>query len=314
MHPSTKSATMTCYTDRHATRQRPRSGTLPCLFVLPLLLLRPCQADICFLLYQNADNLLENSLRDNLKHWIHSPAIQDPTVTTWVYFDALNNVAAIGDTAESQIPTTPLEDVWTTDGSQLLTEVSANKFEGSMYLTFDHDDQKMKVVKEIGHELDSDDPATLWGFVGFAMEHCLSRGAHDTFLILNGYGEGSQGFGGDLNPVRQRQRYRRNLEPKVKDAKREKGDVPTTRTNSSSPLPPADNKQITEVRPLDVEPHQDIVMALSQVLKDLHGGPAKFSVLGFEGHFMQTFQNLNAYKTITKYMLASESLMPDHGE
>jgi hypothetical protein len=280
-----------------------------------LLILLPCQADICFLLYQNADNLLESSMRNHLKHWIHSSAIQDPTVTTWVYFDALNNVAAGSPgTDESQIPTTPLEDVWTKDGSQLLTELSAKKFEGSMYLTFGHADQKMKVVKEIGHELDSDDPASLWGFVGFAMEDCLSRGAHDTFLVLNGYGEGSIGFGGDLNPVRQRQRKRRHLEPKVTEAEIENSGLSATSTNSSVSSPQTDNKQIPEARPLDVEPHQDIVMALSQVLKDLHGGPAKFSVLGFDGHFMQTFQNLNAYKSITSYMLASESLMPDHGK
>ncbi|CAB9496627.1 F5/8 type C domain [Seminavis robusta] len=294
-------------------RGRPTiTTTTSLLFVLLLRSSRLffVQADICFLLYQNADNLLETGMRKSLKQWINSDAIRDPTVTTWVYFDALNNVKGVRkDTPDIKVPTTPLEDVWTKDGSQLLTDESKVKFTGSYYMSFDHEDQKMKVYKEVREEQDSDDPGTLWGFVGYSMERCLGRGANETFLILNGYGEGSNGFGGDDNKQRRQRQRRRRLVPEVTEPEPDETQDPPIETDQTE----GGGGGTHDSQPVQVESHEDVVMALRQVLHDLHGGPAKFSVLGFDAHFMQTFRSVNEYKSITKHMLASQSLMPEHG-
>ena len=92
-------------------------------------------ANICFMLYQYADGCSEYAHRKNLKQWIASEASKDPSVTTWVYFNAF--VSAPENQERPKFSTgpicgynsSPLEDVWTGDGGQLLTNASPTKYE-----------------------------------------------------------------------------------------------------------------------------------------------------------------------------------------
>jgi len=243
--------------------------------------------NICFLWYINADNLLESSMRQNLQDYMASPAISAPNVQSWVYFDALN-FPANEEEADKQrsngIVTTPLENVWQ-DESTLLTDASHTKHPGSMYMAYDHDLSKMMVKKTIPDELDSDDPATMWGFVGYSMQQCLSKASDGTttemMLILSGYGDGSAGLGGDIHPRRRRQRH----------------------------LGSGENED-----DLEVEDNKDIVLALRTVLDDLgSNAPARIAVIGLEGNYMSNFHVVNDFQAVTDYILASESLIPEHG-
>ena len=435
------------------------------VLLLLLALAQPAQADICFLLYQNGDNARETALRKNLQEWIQSPAIRNPNVVSWVYFDALNNVDAVlndgtvgsdnnnnnnnmllSQEALQNVPITPLENIWMpqeTQASLLLTDVSDTKHEGSYYLNYRRG--QMMVAKTLPQEVNSDDPATLWAFVGTALQDCVAKNATDVMLIMNAYGAGSAGFGGDLHPGSNtgdsqevagaipKQNVATKLdgpttkalpketpkakgappkttlpknstavEGKVKDTRgigvnstANKGKVKDTRKRNSvqgasqkekdtpktrhlegttiapasiqatkddregtkapaaikasredrdagrvtnrkgpprpgqerGPLPPGFYQNLQQVlprgtrgtnlpeqltKPLFVESNADIVMALQKALDDA-GGPARLSVLGFDGHYMQTFNAVNEFSAIADYVLASESLMPEHG-
>ena len=323
------------------------SHPLLVLLLFALLQIQVAHADICFLLYQNADNYMESSLRANLYQWMESPAIRDPTVTTWVYFDALNLPQDDEEALlQTNIVKTPLENVYTIvrgglssnpdnrvspEIPTLLTDLSDTKLEGSYYLTFDHDEDKMMVQKTSEEELDSDDPGTLWGFVGYAMQDCLRRNASDVMLVVNAYGAGSAGLGGDFHPQRQRQLQRqRHLQQrllKTNETSNEK--VPPPKAGKQTPPPPQQLESSTDTLPVlenqpppqpsrpaqAVESNDDIVFALQQVLTDLGDrAPPKFSVIGFDGHYMQNFHAVSDYRVIADAIVASESLMPPHGK
>jgi hypothetical protein len=296
-----RSSTMTGIADK---RGLPRCAVLLLAFSF---IVQSVQANICFLLYQNADNCFESIMRKHLKDYIASPAIQDPSVTSWVYFDAFNipndQDAERQREATCPIIDTPLEDVWTSEGSQLLVDSEKTKFEGSYYLNYDHNEQKMKVDKEVDQEQNSDDPQTLWAFVGYATQHCLSQNATDIFLVMNGFGAGSIGIGGDFNPGKQG--ARRNL---VKSAEVVVAKPQTVAEEDA-------NLATSYMEPPLVETNDEIAMALSAVLENLpDDAPNRFSVIGFDGHFMQTFHVATSYMPITEHILASESLVPQHGK
>jgi hypothetical protein len=203
MSIATKRMTM-----RKKRTQRPWDVHHVYVLFLLLLLVRASVAEsattdenkICFLLYQNADcdmSQVERSLRDNLKEWIGSPALNSGQIVSWVYHDALNLPATQEEAVVEGVISTPLEGVWTADGSQLLTSIDGQtKYEGALYLRFDVDSRKMVVDQQLG-EKNSDDPGVLYEFVRHAVTDCVSKGATDLMLVMNGYGAGSAGFGGD---------------------------------------------------------------------------------------------------------------------
>jgi len=151
--------------------------------------------NVCLMLYQMADNNLEVFLRQDLLELIQSPGILDESLTTWIYFDGRdrNNV---NDFYISE----PLEDVWTSDGSQRLS----SKYSGSQYLHFRHDLGKMVVEEQLG-ELDSDQPQSLYDFMVYGLSDCVASKTIDEYmLVLSSHGTGFAGYGGDDNDERRR--------------------------------------------------------------------------------------------------------------
>lgn len=253
-------------------------------------------ANICFMLYQNADGCGERSHRENLKDWIASEAIKDPSVTTWVYFNAF---VSEPDPDSPKIPTgplcgyirTPLEDVWTTDGSKLLVEASSQKHEGGMYMFYDHADQKMKVYQEL--EEPPNNVVALHDFVEHALEDCMAKGSTDTFLTLNTYGT-------DIRPDNNHNGRRR---------------LQKLQMTEGGKLDFFENDKEVNVNPPNSTAAAELVSRLSEVLqKQPEGGHKKLSVLGFDKPFNQGFINVNGLKTIAKNLLGSQSLVPEHGK
>jgi Clostripain family len=139
-----------------------------------------------FLLYLPfTDNNLESFMRHDLFELTKSPAVQDPSITTWVYFDARN----LG-TAEDILE--PIEGVYNADGTAL-----TDKFEGSRYFTYDHSQAKMVIETILADEQNSDNPATLSAFVQHALTDCVAKGTPEYMMILSSHGGGYAGFGAD---------------------------------------------------------------------------------------------------------------------
>ena len=136
------------------------------------------------------DNDLEIFIRQDNAELINSPAIQDPTLTTWVYFDGRNydNVELARGVYQDGMPviTEPLPGVYNADGSSR----TGTKEQGSLYMTFDHDLKKMTVQRSSLQELDGDDPNVVAGFVITAMENCIARSATEFVLIFSSHGSG----------------------------------------------------------------------------------------------------------------------------
>lgn len=111
----------------------------------------------------------------------------------WVYFDGRN--FGSGDDIF-----TPLEGVWTSDGSELLTDSLSQKYEGSQYLTFDYTLGKMVVNTRLQDEQDGYDPNVVLNFAVHALSDCVAKGATEYFFAFSSHGAGFWGFGGDDNP------------------------------------------------------------------------------------------------------------------
>lgn len=146
-------------------------------------------AGICFIQYLMADNDLESFIRDDLQEWIGSPAIQGADLTSWVYFDSRNTNGA----------NAPLPNVWTRDGSQLLTD---NNNWGSYYLTYNNALGKMVVHQELQGEQDGDSPDVLQAYLETALADCVAKGRTELFAQFGSHGSGFDGFGGDENTGR----------------------------------------------------------------------------------------------------------------
>ena len=145
--------------ENHETlRQRPLAARRSLCLQLGLFRER---GSLCFILYQMADNDLESAIRDDNNELIQSSFLQDdPTVTAWIYFDALNPNAP---GYESDFTPGPLVDLYQADGTP-----ATEKFYGSRYLTYDYDMQKMIVETEFEEELNSDSIPVLYDFVTHA--------------------------------------------------------------------------------------------------------------------------------------------------
>lgn len=138
------------------------------------------------------DNDLEYFIRQDNNELIQSAAIRDTTLTTWVYFDGRNY-------GTNEDISFPLADIYNPDGT-LIEE----KTEASLYMTWDHSQEKMIVNASSTAELNGDDPQTLYDFLAYSMTDCVARGSTEYMLILSSHGSGMFGFGGDENPARRR--------------------------------------------------------------------------------------------------------------
>jgi hypothetical protein len=72
--------------------------------------------------------------------------------------------------------------------------------------------------------------------------------------------------------------------------------------------------QGTQIHPPDQASNEKMVEVLSAVLRNQPGGPNKFSVMGFDHHFMQGFTIVNEFQAIAQNILGSQSFVPDHGK
>lgn len=102
-----------------------------------------------------------------------SAAIQDSSLATWIYFDALNP----GTPQEEYRVNAPLENVFDEFGNPI-----TEKYDGSRYLRWDHTLGKMVVDMELG-ELNSDRGVTIQAFLEYALADCVARGTEEYFLV-----------------------------------------------------------------------------------------------------------------------------------
>lgn len=99
----------------------------------------------------------------------------------------------------------PLRNIYTADGSQLLSVANnGNKEEGSSYFTFRHDLQKMVQERLLdgGNEINSDNPKTITDFLKVALASCVANNSNEFMLAFSSHGAGYGGFGGDDNTRR----------------------------------------------------------------------------------------------------------------
>jgi Clostripain family len=243
-------------------------------------LLSVVQADICFMLYQMADNNLEEAIRADNNELIQSSFIQDETVTTWIYFDARNyNTPDLPDVTE------PLMNIYNADG----TAVTGEKYQGSQYFTYDHSMQKMIIHTTLEGEQNGDDPETVYAFVTTALTDCIAQGSTEFFMGFSSHGSGVGGFGGDENIAR-----RWLLE--------------TEKKNGKGPQQQRQRSLLGGIQSNNV-----LAGALSRALQDVEGAPALYDMIGFDACLMSSFEALDDYQNITKYYLASEVVEPAHG-
>ena len=152
---------------------------------------------MCFILYQMADNNLEGAIRDDNNELIRSTFLQeDPSVTPWIYFDALNpNTLGY----EEDFTPGPLVDLYNANGTAV-----TEKFYGSRYLTYDYEMQKMIVDTQFEEELNSDSIPVLYDFVTHALSDCVDKNKTEYFIAFSSHGGAFDGFGGDENKGRRR--------------------------------------------------------------------------------------------------------------
>lgn len=221
------------------------------------------------------DNDLEYSLREDNFELSISPAISDPSLTTWIYFDGRNfddlqlEQGYYEDGTE--VINEPLRNVFHADGTPV-----ADKEMGSKYMTYDHAQQKLIVERTLEGEVDGDDPQVLYDFLTVALADCVENQAEEYMLILSSHGGGYAGFGGDEN-------FRRR------------------------------HRQLGRSRRL-VQPNYYVAAAIQEALDDTMGAPSILDVLGFDACLMSAVGALDDYHRITKYYLASEATEPAHGE
>lgn len=123
-----------------------------------------------------------------------------------MYFDSRNY-------GTSEDITAPLENVFNPDGTPL-----EEKSEGSLYMKWDHSQEKMVVDVISTTELNGDDPQTLHDFLTYAMSDCVARGSTEYMLILSSHGSGMFGFGGDENTRRRLTQANQNIVTAVQAA------------------------------------------------------------------------------------------------
>lgn len=207
------------------------------------------------------DNNLEYFIREDNYELSISSVVQNPTMTTWIYFDHRNFQGSNEDIDE------PLRNVFQSDGSA----ITGTKTTLSQYLRWDHSIGKLVLDRTLPTEQNGDDPTTVTNFLVTAMQDCVAKGSTEFFVVFASHGGGFNGFGNDENIRRWR---RRSL----------------TQSN------------------------QDIESGLRSALNQVAGAPEKFDVIGFDACLMQAFGAADDYRSVGKYLLASEAVEPGHGE
>ena len=129
------------------------------------------------------------------------------------------------------------------------------------------------IIEEDLGELNSDSPQTVEDFVDTGLADCISRGSEEFMIVFSSHGGGFLGFGGDEN-------IRRNLQGKSRNL---------------------------------VQANNQIVGALRSSLEKNLGSGSKFDVVGFDACLMQALGAADDFKSVAKYLLASEETEPGHG-
>ena len=142
-------------------------------------------------MFSFTDNDLEWFIREDNYELTQSEVVKDSSLTTWIYFDHRNYGS--GEDIFDQ-----LQNVFDADGDPL----TGLKPEGSQYLTYDHDLQKMVVAFDVPGEQNGDDPQVVYNFFQAAMTNCIARGSTEFMALFSSHGGGFYGFGGDENAAR----------------------------------------------------------------------------------------------------------------
>jgi Clostripain family len=141
----------------------------------------------------STDNNLEFFLREDLGEYLNSPAIQDPTIISWIYFDGRDLNGTIQDITD------PLPNIFFDNGTTI-----PQKFEGSVYLNYNHTRSRLIIDTVLPGEQNSDLPETVVTFLTKAFTDCVSKSATEFLLLFSSHGAGFAGFGGDENTQRRR--------------------------------------------------------------------------------------------------------------
>ena len=134
-------------------------------------------------------------MRDDFYEISRSPIVQDPTVTTWIYYDHRENAREIG----------PLPNVVTPAGS--VSGIATTK---TQYLKWSHEFDAFAIEYVSDQEQDGDDPQTVYDFVSTAIEDCMSDAETEFvddmefIVVFASHAAGPLGFGGDDDPDRRR--------------------------------------------------------------------------------------------------------------
>lgn len=149
------------------------------LLVLLFPTMATAQKKVCWMVYQIADNNLEQYIREDFREITFVPVLDD--LVTWIYYDHGGG---------SDTP--PLPNVYDANGNALTSKPTT-----SQIITYNSDIGQMRLVETTASEQDSEDPAVLQSFMERALQDCLAQGTTETFLVLSGHGGGFYGYGGD---------------------------------------------------------------------------------------------------------------------
>jgi Clostripain family len=165
-------------------------------------------------------------------------------------------------------------------GEPLPNTVDANgnavtaPFFGSRYMTYDKDLQKMRIDVQLSGEVNSDQPETVQNFLEYGIQDCLAHNYTSLMAAFSSHAGGFAGFGGD-------KATRRNLRELLK---------------------------------INLQTNRAIAGAIRAALDTTVGTDQKLEVLGFDACLMQATGSADDYRTVAKYILASEAVEPGHGE
>lgn len=294
---------------------------------------------ICLLVYQMADNNLEEYIRKDNYELTQSKLVKDTRVTTWIYFDARNfgqGGSGSATTGDSVIIRNPLRNIYNSDGSKIQYKNNW-KYQGSRYFTYDHSMHKMIVNTTMRREQDSDHPNVLYEFLNHGILDCISKGRSQYLLILSSHGVGIAGFGHDENDVTNLDLQHTTTQPVPPDTPSSLAFTATATTANSTSngtagggnrrfLQQNSNLQQQQQAPLRIDSLQQntqIVQAIQAALVDVAFEvtdtassvyvPTTFDIVGFDACLMNSFETLDDYSAVAKYFLASETIEPGHG-
>lgn len=147
------------------------------------LWLPSAQAKTCLLLYQMADNNLEYYLRQDYEELTKSTVINDPNLSVYTYYDALEGG--------------PLPGLLNSNGG-----AETGNFQGSRYIHYDQSKGAMVIQNQLNGEQNSDLGSTVQAFLEYGMAGCVASGHTSFMAVFSSHGGGFAGYGGDEHPSR----------------------------------------------------------------------------------------------------------------